>query len=55
MYITELIAELQLLKAQYGDIQVTVTNQSSFRLNLAVVDELDPTTLQPTRKIIVAE
>lgn len=54
MYITEPIAELQLIKVQYGDIQVTVKNQQSFRLALTVLDELDPQTLQPIRKIIVA-
>ncbi|MEQ1657634.1 MAG: hypothetical protein ABL896_02550 [Hylemonella sp.] len=55
MYITELIDELQLLKAQYGDIQVTVKEQQSFRLALKVEDELDPRTLQSVGKIIVAQ
>jgi hypothetical protein len=55
MYITEFIAELQLLKAQYGDIQVTVKNQQSFKVTLSVVDEVDPRTLQPIGKVIAAE
>ena len=56
MYITELITELQVLKAQYGDIEVTVENQQSFRIMLRVIDEVDQKTLQPTgKKAIVAE
>jgi hypothetical protein len=55
MFIEELIEELQLLKAQYGDIQVMVKDQQSFRLTLRVTDFFDPKTLQPTGKIVVAE
>ena len=55
MYITELMTALQVLKVQYGDIQVTVKNQQSFQLTLSVVDEVDPKTLQPIRKVIMAE
>ena len=55
MYITELIDALQLMKAQYGDIQVSVKDQQSFRIELRVTDLVDPKTLQPIGKIIVAE
>ena len=55
MYITELIGTLQVIKAQYGDIQVTVTNQQSYQLNLRVADVVDPTTLEPIGKTVVAE
>lgn len=55
MYITEMIAELQLIKAQYGDIQIMVNNQQSFKVTLSVVDELDPKTLQPIEKMVQAE
>jgi len=55
MYITELISELQILKAQYGDIQVTVADQQWFRMTLTVVDQVDSKTLQPIGKVIVAE
>ena len=54
MYITELIAELQVLKAQYGDIQVTVKDQQSFRITLQVMDFVDPKTLLPVSTVIVA-
>ena len=55
MYITELIAALLTIKVQYGDIEVTVKNQSFFQLSLTVIDEVDPKTLQPVGKVIVAE
>ena len=52
MYITELLDQLQLLKAQYGDIQVSVDDQRSFQLTLEVKDLLDPKTLQSIEKIV---
>jgi hypothetical protein len=55
MYISELIDALQLLKVQYGDIQVTVKDQQAFRLELRVDDLLDPKTLLPVGKVVVAE
>ncbi len=55
MYISEMIDALQLLKAQYGDIQVTVKDQQSFRLELRVDDLLDPKTLLPVGRVVVAE
>lgn len=55
MYITELIAALQVIKAQYGDIQVVVTNQQSWRIELTVVDDVDPKTVQPIGKIVRAQ
>jgi hypothetical protein len=55
MYITELIAALQVIKAQYGDIEVVVPNQQSWRIQLTVVDDLDPKTAQPTGKIVQAQ
>jgi hypothetical protein len=53
MYITELISELQLLKIQYGDIQLAVKDQQSFRITLSVQDEVDPKTLQPIGKVVL--
>ena len=55
MYITELISALQVIKAQYGDIQVTVTNQQSVQISLRVTDVVDPKTLEPIGKTVVAE
>ena len=55
MYITEFIAALQVIKAQYGDIQVIVPNQQSFRVQLTVVDQVDPSTAQPIAKVVMAE
>ena len=55
MYITELVAQLQVLKAQYGDIQVIVKDQQSHDLHLTVIDEVDPRTLQPIAKVVMVE
>lgn len=55
MYITELLAKLELLKVQYGDIQVCVNNQQSFQLSCSVREEVDPQTLQPIAKVVVLE
>ena len=54
MYITELIMQLQVIKAQYGEIQVVVKDQQSFEVTLSVQDEVDPQTLQPVSKVVVA-
>lgn len=55
MYITELITALQVIKTQYGDIEVVIPNQKSFQIQLTVVDQLDPKTLQPIGKAVQAE
>ena len=55
MYITELISALQLIKAQYGDIQVAVKDQQSFQVSLRVTDVVDPKTLETIGKAVVAE
>lgn len=55
MYITELITALQVIKAQYGDIEVVIPNQKSFQIQLTVVDQVDPKTLQTIGKAVQAE
>ena len=55
MYITELIGALQLIKAQYGDIQVIVKDQQSFQITLRVTDVVDPKTMEPIAKAVMAE
>lgn len=55
MYISEIITELQIIKSLYGDIQVTVKDQECFRITLEVRDEVDPKTLEPTGKVVVAK
>ena len=53
MYITELISALQLIKAQYGDIEVTVKGYLPHVLGAHVEDVVDPKTAQPIDKIVV--
>lgn len=55
MYITALIAELQIKMAQYGDIPVVTNDSQSFRLVLEIRDEVDPKTFQPIGKVVVLE
>ena len=55
MYITELISALQVIKVQYGDIQVIVKDQRSFQITLQVIDVVDPKTLKPIGKAVMAE
>jgi hypothetical protein len=54
MYISELIAALQVIRAQHGDIQVVVKDQSSFRIQPRVIEPISSDD-RPENKVVILE
>lgn len=55
MLLSELLCELQLARARYGDIEVIIKDHQSFDLTLTAIEEVDPKTAQLAGKMLVLD
>lgn len=55
LYLTDLIDQLQLIRAQHGDIQVWVTNGTPLSPRLVVNDMMPPNSNDPMQKVLMIE
>jgi hypothetical protein len=55
LYLSDLIAQLQVIRTQYGDIQVWVTNGTPMGPRLVVEDMMQSNPNDPMTKVLMIE